>query len=69
MKAGEIVIGTRVVIGQAIMGIVNAGVWLWNINHPEQQVPGEVAGAFAQPIIFIAQVYWANKVGITTKEI
>lgn len=64
----QLVIGNRVLIGQAIMGLVNFGVWIWNITHPERQMPGEIAGAMAQPIIFLAQIYWVNRFGITTKE-
>lgn len=64
----NIVIGKRVVFGQIVMGIVNLGVYLWNFAHPDNQLPGEIAGFIAQPIIGIGQVWIANKLGITPKE-
>lgn len=60
-----IIIGARVAIGQAIMGTLNAGVFLWNYMNPEQTIPGEIVGFIGQPIIFLIQVWYANRYGVT----
>jgi hypothetical protein len=68
-KSGPpIVIGMRVTIGQVILSIVNGTVFWYNWRHPEQPLPGEIVGIVAQPLIFIAQVWWANRYGITSPE-
>ena len=60
-----IIIGARVTIGQLIMSLVNGGIFLYNWDNPNP-IPGEVVGMIAQPIIFVIQVWWANKNGVTT---
>lgn len=64
-EAPPIIIGGRVVIGQAILSAVNAGVFIYNWLHPENPIPGEVAGFVAQPITFLAQVWYVNRYGVT----
>ena len=61
-----IVIGQRVVLGQAIMGAINAGVMMYNWTNPLNPIPGEFAAMAGQPIVFFAQVWWANRYGVTT---
>ena len=53
-------------MAQVIMSIVNGGVFWYNWTHPETPLPGEVVGMIAQPVIFIIQVWWANRHGVTT---
>ena len=60
-----VVIGNRVAIGQAILSLVNGSILVYNWANPENPIPGEVAGLLAQPIIFLAQVWWVNKYGVT----
>ena len=67
-QKSNIVIGKRVVIGQAIMALLNAGVLLWNYVHPDATIDGSIASYLSQPIIFFIQVWWANKYGVTTGE-
>lgn len=61
----SIIIGQRIVLGQAIMGAINAGVFIYNWMHPENPFPGEVAAMAGQPIVFFAQVWWVNRYGVT----
>ena len=61
-----IIIGARVTIGQALLSILNGSVWFWNFTHPEQQIPGEIAGILAQPLIFFIQVWYVNRFGVTS---
>lgn len=61
-----IIIGGRVVLGQAIMGAINAAVLIYNWTNPDNRIPGEIAGFLAQPLIFLAQVWYVNKFGVTS---
>lgn len=60
-----VVIGQRVVLGQAIMGLINGGVMIYNWANPGEAFPGEIAAMMGQPIVFFAQVWWVNNHGIT----
>ena len=64
--APPIIIGTRVTIGQALLGALNGSLMLWNHLHPENTIPGEVAGLIAQPIIAAIQIWYVNRYGVTT---
>jgi hypothetical protein len=59
------IIGARVALGQAIMGLMNGGVFIWNFANPENTIPGEVVGMMGQPVIFFAQVWYVNRFGVT----
>ena len=65
-NAPPIIIGGRIVLGQALTGALNAFVLIYNWTHPENPIPGEVVGFAAQPIVFAAQVWYVNRYGITT---
>jgi len=65
-SAPPFIIGARVAIGQALLSALNGGVLLYNNFNPEAQIPGEVAGMIAQPIIFGIQVWYVNHYGVTT---
>ena len=58
MKAGSIVIGKRVGLGAAILGI-SEGIQAF---FPEY---AQAIGSFTVPLIFIVQVIVANKFGVT----
>ena len=58
MKAGTIVIGKRVGLGAAVMGI-SEGVQAF---FPEY---AQAIGSFTVPLIFILQVYVVNRYGVT----
>jgi len=59
------IIGGRVALGQAIMGLMNGGVFMWNLTKPEAQIPGEIVGMMSQPVIFFAQIWYVNRYGVT----
>lgn len=61
-----IIIGGRVVIGQAITGAMNVVVMVYNWLNPENPIPGEIVGMAAQPVVFGIQVWYVNKHGVTT---
>ena len=52
-------------MGQAIMGLMNGGVFMWNLTKPEAQIPGEIVGMMSQPVIFFAQIWYVNRYGVT----
>ena len=58
VKAGTIVIGKRVGLGAAIMGVSEA----LQAFYPEH---AQAIGSLAVPVIFIVQVFVANRYGIT----
>lgn len=60
-----IIIGGRIVVGQAIMGIINGAVLLFNYINPENPIDGAIAGYLGQPLIFAAQVWYVNRYGVT----
>ena len=58
MKAGSVVIGKRVGLGAAVMGI-SEGV---QVFFPEY---AQAIGSFTVPLIFVLQVIVANRFGVT----
>ena len=59
------IIGGRVALGQAIMGLMNGSVFLWNFTNPQNTIPGEIVGMMSQPVIFFAQIWYVNRYGVT----
>jgi len=64
----NIVIGKRVLFGSIVGGAVSFGVWLWNITHPEIQIPAEQAVALTTIFTGLGQVIIANRYGITGQD-
>jgi hypothetical protein len=64
--APPIIIGGRILLGQALTGALNAFVLTYNWLHPENPMPGEIVGFVAQPLVFAAQVWYVNRYGVTT---
>lgn len=60
-----IIIGGRIVIGHALLGALNSAVLIYNYLHPENPVDGAIAGTLAQPLIFLVQVWYVNRYGVT----
>ena len=58
MKAGSIVIGKRVGLGAAVMGVSEA----IQTFYPEHAA---AIGQLTVPVIFILQVFVANRYGVT----
>ena len=58
MKAGEIVIGKRVTVGAAIMGVSEAVQTFFPEYAP-------AIGQLTVPVIFLVQLFIANRYGIT----
>ena len=59
------IIGGRILIGQALLGALNTAVVLFNYFNPENKIDAAIAGYMAQPIIFIVQVWYVNRFGVT----
>ena len=64
--ASNIVVGKRVTFGSVVGGVVSVGVWMWNVSHPDTQIPAEQAIFLTTVVTGIGQVIIANKYGITT---
>ena len=60
-----LIVGGRVTIGQALLGLLNGSLLLYNHLHPEAPIPGEIAGLIAQPFIALVQIWYVNRYGVT----
>ena len=60
-----VIIGKRVSFGAVVGGVVSCGVWLWNVTHPELEIPAAQAVALTTVLTGIGQVIIANVWGVT----
>jgi hypothetical protein len=65
-ESPPIIIGGRILLGQALTGAMNAAVLMYNWTNPENPLPGAIVGMAAQPLVFFAQVIYVNRYGVTT---
>ena len=58
---------SHVLFGALVGGMVSFGVWMWNVTHPDVQIPAEQAVGLTTVLTGVGQVILVNRYGVTTE--